>query len=305
MKENIEEDIKIVQEFLIEQNKRNQRLIDNPYRQLFYTDEEVQAIENILSDYKRVLKENEELLQEKIDNQKIIALAQNEFLGYEQGYQDGKAGRGSAVQSVLESQQYYMFQKQIERYENRINKLKEENEELKDRWNKDTHKLQNDLDIANAKRIDWEKAYQEEKDKQFELLRENQKLQDENEKLKDYRRRFVDVTDNELKEANYYFMYKYTFRGDELAQYINILLKAVNNSIPKQKIQDITEELIKNNTEDNESVKRFEEMRRNLAPNNDFYKKSYQTSIHKLNAEIVTRKHIINVLQDLLEEKGE
>ena len=61
MKENIEEDIKIVQEFLIEQNKRNQRLIDNPYRQLFYTDEEVQAIENILSDYKRVLKENKEL----------------------------------------------------------------------------------------------------------------------------------------------------------------------------------------------------------------------------------------------------
>lgn len=35
-----------------------------------------------------------------------------------------------------------------------IEKLQKENEELKNRWDKDTHKLQNDLDIANAERIE-------------------------------------------------------------------------------------------------------------------------------------------------------
>lgn len=95
--------------------------------------EELEAINFLISDYKKVLKENEELLQEKIDNQKIIALAQNEFLGYEQGYQDGKAGRGSAVQAIIEGQQYYIIQKQIERYKNQIEKLQKENEELKNK----------------------------------------------------------------------------------------------------------------------------------------------------------------------------
>ena len=39
-----------------------------------------------------------------------------------------------------------------------------ENEELKNRWDKDTHILQNDLDIANAKNI--------EKDKIIDLMAE-------------------------------------------------------------------------------------------------------------------------------------
>ena len=116
----------------------------------------------------------------------------------------------------------YSHYKAIEHILSDYKRVLKENEELKDRWDKDTHKLQNDLDIANAEKI---------------------KIQKENEKLKDYRRRFVDVTDNELKETNYYFMYKYTFRGDELAQHINTLLKAVNNSILKQKIKDKIEEL--------------------------------------------------------------
>lgn len=70
------------------------------------------AIEHILSDYKRVLKENEELRQEKIDNQKINLLAQNSMLDYQNGYEDGKANRRSAVQSIIDNQQYYIFQKQ-------------------------------------------------------------------------------------------------------------------------------------------------------------------------------------------------
>ena len=81
-------------------------------------------------DYKRVLKENEELLQEKINNQKIIALAQNDMLNYQAGFEDGKNRRTSAVQSIIENQQYYIFQKQFEKYEERIKMLQKENEEL-------------------------------------------------------------------------------------------------------------------------------------------------------------------------------
>lgn len=76
-----------------------------------------------------------------------------------------------------------------------------------------------------------------------------------------------------------------------------------NTYISAQKIKDKIEELEKLNIKDNESVKKLEETRRNT--DSDFYKKSYQISIHKLNAQIETRKHIISELQGLLEEKGE
>ena len=106
------------------------------------------ALEHILSDYKRVLKENEELRQEKIDNQKINLLAQNSMLDYQNGYEDGKANRRSAVQSIIDNQQYYIFQKQIEKYEKEIEKLQKENEELKNLMahkNDYTKKLEEDL----------------------------------------------------------------------------------------------------------------------------------------------------------------
>ena len=80
---------------------------------------------------KELKKENEELFQEKINNQKIIALAQNDMLNYQAGFEDGKNGRTSAVQNIIENQQYYIFQKQIEKYEEHIEKLQKENEELK------------------------------------------------------------------------------------------------------------------------------------------------------------------------------
>lgn len=39
-----------------------------------------------------------------------------------------------------------------------VEKLQKENEKLKNRWDKDTHKLQNDLDIANAEIIRLKKG---------------------------------------------------------------------------------------------------------------------------------------------------
>lgn len=121
MKENsIEEDIKKLKESIIEEKYH------------IYNKDLKIIIERFLSNYKRVLKENEELLQEKINNQKRIALAQNDMLNYQAGFEDGKNGRTSAVQSIIENQQYYIFQKQIEKYERHIKKLQKESEELKE-----------------------------------------------------------------------------------------------------------------------------------------------------------------------------
>lgn len=89
------------------------------------------SFNNILSDYKRALKENEELKQEKINNYKMIALAQNEALGYMQGYEDGKKLKTSAIASIVENQQYYIIKKQMEKYEEHIKKLQTENKEIK------------------------------------------------------------------------------------------------------------------------------------------------------------------------------
>ena len=66
-----------------------------------------------------------------------------------------------------------------------------------------------------------------------------------------------------------------------------------------QTIRDKLEELNKLNIKDNKSVKRYEKMRRNTK--DEFHKKSHQTSIHKLNAQIETRKHIINDFKEVIE----
>ena len=87
------------------------------------------ALEHILLDYKRVLKENEELKQDRNNNYQMIALAQNEALGYMQGYEDGKKLKRSAVAYIVENQQYYILNKQIEHYKEYIKKLQKENEE--------------------------------------------------------------------------------------------------------------------------------------------------------------------------------
>lgn len=77
-------------------------------------------------------KENEELKQERYNNNQMIALAQNEVLGYMQGYEDGKKLNRSAVACVVENQQYYIIKKEIEHYKEYIEKLQKENEKLKE-----------------------------------------------------------------------------------------------------------------------------------------------------------------------------
>lgn len=131
MKENsIEEDIKTAERF-IKSIKTDKEYKKEGWHGYFNEEivELARILEHILSDYKRVLKEIEELKQEKINNDRMIVLAQNETLNYMRGYEDGKNLRRSAVACQIENQQYFLFDKQIEKYKEYIEKLQRENEE--------------------------------------------------------------------------------------------------------------------------------------------------------------------------------
>lgn len=148
MKENSrEEDIILLKDFTEGNFKRDK--LENykgSYKMgYFYYKDIQQALEHILSDYKRVLKENEELKEDRKNNNEMIAFAQNELLNYMSGYEEGKKHKMTAVAQVVENQQYYIVRKQMEKYEEHIKRLQKENEE-------------------------WQRAYQEEKDKQFDFI---------------------------------------------------------------------------------------------------------------------------------------
>lgn len=105
---------------------------------------------------------------------------------------------------------------------NIIKKLQKENEELRVKWDKDTHILQNKLDYANADRID--------------LAQQNKELRKENEELNN-RCRNLD------KEAQAYL--------EELAG---------DNTLTRRTIKQLQEENeeLKNNTRKNENELEFD-----------------------------------------------
>lgn len=116
------------------------------------------STEHILSDYKKVLKinevllkENEELKEDRKNNNVMISLAQNELLNYMSGYEDGKKHKMTAMAQVIENQQYYIVRKQMEKYEERIKMLQKENEELKKDYYNVINKIENKID-----RFDYE-----------------------------------------------------------------------------------------------------------------------------------------------------
>lgn len=149
---SIEEDIKILEEFIKYYEAEATSRKFRGTLSIRVDEDDIDALENLINMYKRVLKENEymhnelnkqqttinkyakenkELKQDRNNNYQMIALAQNEMLGYMQGYEDGKKLRRSAVASIVENQQYYIVRKQMEKYEEHIKKLQKENEELK------------------------------------------------------------------------------------------------------------------------------------------------------------------------------
>lgn len=115
---NIDEAIKVYEEF---RRFKNDGFIESIDTDFFFNLTDI-----ILSDYKRLLKENEELKQDRNNNYQMIALAQNEALGYMQGYEDGKKLKRSAVANIVENQQYYIIKKQIEKYKTYIEQLRKE-----------------------------------------------------------------------------------------------------------------------------------------------------------------------------------
>jgi cell shape-determining protein MreC len=130
-------------------NRRGNREIRFEVNSNYY-----EAVSKLLSDYKRVLKENEEkttillagaekvkqlekenkkLKEDRNNNNEMVALARNEVLNYMTGYEDGKKHKMTATAQVVENQQYYIIQKQMEKYEEHIKRLKKENEKLKNK----------------------------------------------------------------------------------------------------------------------------------------------------------------------------
>lgn len=120
------EEIGILEEMIENANIENMDMND------CFGGEHIEAMQHILSEYKRVLKENEELKEDRKNNNEMIALAQNEILNYMSGYEEGKKHKMTAVAQVVENQQYYIVRKQMEKYEEHIKRLQKENEELKE-----------------------------------------------------------------------------------------------------------------------------------------------------------------------------
>lgn len=182
MENSIEEDIKILKSIIkinndylkgVENQTINQKEIKalehilsnyqevlkeaNRYKNMYKAEHEIHLVRNEQLDRKenavtkcneliienaKLKEENEELKQDRNNNYQMIALAQNEALGYMQGYEDGKKSKRSAVAYIVENQQYYILNKQIEHYKEYIKKLQKENEE---------YSKQLDLDYMNQK----------------------------------------------------------------------------------------------------------------------------------------------------------
>lgn len=161
MKENSIEEAKRIIEKLISTMKSDREMFDEKTREKEIYTFFINALEFILSDYKRVLKENEE---------------------WQKTYQEEK------------DKQFEIIRK---------------NQELEKRWDNDTHKLQNDLDIANAKIVELQKELNQENKKCMMLA---------------------------IEKQDYFEKYRYHLQQNER------LTKEFSNVIPIQKVKEKIEE---------------------------------------------------------------
>lgn len=155
MKENIEETVEIL-EHIKEYMQKN---IDDGINKFIYNEQGfdekcidiINAINEILSDNKRVLKENEEL---KAENNKL------KVIKYDTNYGTETINLIPKSELVKINTNRYMIEIENGKFVD-LKQVYQENEELKEKWDKDTHKLQNDLDIANAKIIELKQELME------------------------------------------------------------------------------------------------------------------------------------------------
>lgn len=132
----------------------------------------------LLNLIEKLKKENEELKKDRNNNYRMIALAQNEALGYMQGYEDGKKSKRSAVAYIVENQQYYILNKQIEHYKEYIKKLQKENEEYSKQLDLDyvdknyisKQKIKDEIEELKGKLEDISKRREKSKTKEEETV---------------------------------------------------------------------------------------------------------------------------------------
>lgn len=115
------------------------------------------------------------------------------------------------------------------------------------------------------------------------VLQELEHLQKENEELKEHNRKYLEAEIFSAKQIK-------EFEKQRNEHYIH-----------KDKIREKIELLENDNKLDAESVKKYEEMRRNTQ--DSFYRNSYQKSIHELNTKRSMRKIFISILENLLKEE--
>ena len=223
--------------------------------------ENQETYKDVREELKELKKENEELLQEKINNQKIIALAQNDMLNYQAGFEDGKNGRTSAVQSIIENQQYYIFQKQIEKYEGHIEKLQKENEGLNNRCRNLDKEAQAYLEeLAGDNTLTRRTIKQLQKENEECKLDVQDYLKQAQENAEMYRKAQKKIQD--LKAENEELKNKLNLKQFDVNIVYNDYLEKLDeyerNTIPIQRIKDIidridydikkTKEIISNNS---------------------------------------------------------
>lgn len=227
---SIEEEIEILEKF--KNNKIQRDKLERDVRcggwkigDIYKCLELDNAIDNILSDYKRVLKENERY---KKSDYETICLENNELREITDRIQ-------SEYNDLLKDNFKLKYELETKRKEyqetykdvrEELKELRKENEELRAKWDKDTHILQNKLDYANADRID--------------LAQQNKELRKENEELKNKL---------SLKQFDVNIVYN---------DYLEKLDEYERNNIPKSKLKDIidridydikkTKEIISKNT---------------------------------------------------------
>lgn len=113
-------------------------------------------------------------MKEKITDEIKIENDRDKNL-YMQGYEDGKKLKTSAIASIVENQQYYIIKKQMEKYEEHIEKLQKENEELKKLHIQDNKHL----DFIMEHSIPVQKVKDKISERQFELQQEYKDFEDD------------------------------------------------------------------------------------------------------------------------------
>lgn len=125
-------------------------------KRLLYTDTLTQCGKRKLINYyekeiRQLQKENEEL---KAENNKL------KVIKYDTNYGTETINLIPKSELVKINTNRYMIEIENGKFVD-LKQVYQENEELKEKWDKDTHKLQNDLDITNAKIIELKQKLME------------------------------------------------------------------------------------------------------------------------------------------------